>query len=310
VTSSPRRPLPLDRRFVASSLLVAGLPAAALAALGAVALTLTLEDAERLRRQDEIMQWGQRAEHAEVDIERDLSFFVFRARRYEVRFEDAAGATHAGREREHDMSIAPLVVEGPPVVHYDPQDPSRFAVGFASQNLGAQHAAIALLGGVGALLLVLAAACFTFLTRGLRRALAAAAGGRAGVAEVVSLERSFDSRGEPTGELHLVIAPTQADQEAGDTYRDRADRDAHASEQRLPAGLRESVVTPADDGPVFLDEAGTRVLVVTTPHGEPVLVRRSGRPFRLAPHEQAALRRGVLARAPRSEALAGRVHRA
>jgi hypothetical protein len=288
--SLPERPLSLDRRFVALRVLAATLPAAALAALGLAALSLTLDDAARLDEQDQIAAHGVRAEHPHVDIERDVSFFVFRARRYDVRFEDASGATHAQRVREHDVSVAPLVVEGPPEVHYDPSDPSRIAIGFARQNVGAQHAAIALLGVTGALFLGLAALALAFFSRGLRRARAGGLTGRAGVGEVLSLERSFDSRGELTGELHLTLAPMHASLEAHDSYRERAGRGAHLEGSRTE---RSTAITPAGDEPVFLDAACTRVLVVMTRDAQPVLVRRSGHPYRLTPAEQSELTSGA-----------------
>lgn len=307
--SLPERPLSLDRRFVASRVLAAALPAAGLAALGIAALSLTLDDAARLAQQDGIAAHGVRAEHPRVDIERDVSFFVFRARRYDVSFEDAHGTTHAQRVREHDVSVAPLVVEGPPEVHYDPSDPSRIAIGFARQNVGAQHAAIALLGGTGALFLALAGLALALFTRGLRRARAAGLSGRPGVAEVISLERSFDSRGELTGELHLTLAPMRAAAAAArehDTYRERARKAAHLEPSR---GLSVSAATPAGDGPVFLDAACSRVLVALTPSGEPVLVRRSGHPYRLEPSEQAELIASAHQPAPsptnRADALVG-----
>jgi hypothetical protein len=300
--SLPERPLSLDRRFLAAHLIGACLPAAGLAALGIAALSLTLEDATRLREQDAIMAEGVRAEHARIDIERDVSFFVFRARHYDVSFEDMHGTTRAQRVREHDVSIAPLVIEGPPDVHYDPDDPERIAIGFARQNVGAQHAALALLGGTGALFLALAGLCLALFTRGLRRARAGGLTGRAAVAEVLSFERSVDSRGALTGDLHLTLAPMHELAEQRDTYRHRA---GTAPQLEASRNVRATAITPADDGPVFLDAACTRVLVVIAPDTEPVLVRRSGHPYRLEAAELSELTSGAHLPAAHANALVG-----
>lgn len=288
--SLPDRPLALDRRFVLAQASLVALPVLMLATLGSAALTLTAEDLARLSTQDVVRREGVRAEHPRVDVERDLSLFLFRARRYEVDFEDARGDSHHARVREHDVSIAPLVITGPPEVHYDPRDPSRIAVGFARQNVGAQHAAVALLGSVGLGFFLLAAWASVRLSRRLRSARSASHGLVAGSATVLSLEHSYDSRGEPTGELRLVLALERRVEESGDTYRARgASIDAHRIDGRSEQLVR---TTPSSDPPIFLDASASRLLVVTS-RGEPVLVRRSGHPFVLAPEERDALAAGT-----------------
>ncbi len=289
--SLPDRPLSLDRRFVVAQSFAIAIPVLALTTLGGSALVLTADDVSRLATQDLVRAEGVRAEHPRVDIERDLSFFVFRARRYEVAFDDAQGVAHHARVREHDVSIAPLIVTGPPEVHYDPNDPSRVAVGFARQNVGAQRAAVGLLGAVGLGFLALAAWALARFSRRLRQASAAARGLRTASAAIIALERSFDSRGDATGELRLVLALEDRVSESRDTYRERSEP---AEVSVLGARARRiDVVTPAGDPPIFLDAASTRVLVATTPSGEPVLVRRSGHPFALSPAEREALTAGT-----------------
>ncbi|MBN8609085.1 MAG: hypothetical protein J0L92_00760 [Deltaproteobacteria bacterium] len=288
--SLPDRPLVLDRRFVLAHATATAIPFLVLATLGGAALALSAEDLARLSMQDAIRRDGVRAEHARVDIERDVSLFVFRARRYEVAFEDAHGEAHRARVREHDVSIAPLVVTGPPDVRYDARDPSRISVGFAHQNVRAQHAAVALLAAVGVAFLALAGWALARVSRGLRHARDASRRLDAASGTVVSMERSFDSRGEPTGELRLVLALERRVRESHDTYRSHdASSEARVIDARSP---RLDLVTPAHDPPIFLDPSGTRVLLATTARGEPVLVRRSGHPFVLTDEERDALTAG------------------
>jgi hypothetical protein len=289
--SLPDRPLALDRRFVLAHATATSIPVLVLAALGSAALALSAEDVARLSTQDALHREGVRAEHPRVDIERDVSLFVFRARRYEVAFEDARGEPHHARVREHDVSLAPLVVTGPPDVRYDPRDPSRISVGFAHQNVGAQHAAVALLASIGLSFFALAGWALARVSRALRRARDAARRLDPASATVLAMERSFDSRGEPTGELHLVLALERRVREAHDSYRSHdATGETRAIDAHAP---RLDLVTPADDPPIFLDPSGTRVLLATTTRGEPVLVRRSGHPFVLTDEERDALTAGA-----------------
>jgi len=298
VSYLPERDLSLDRRFVVSRLALALAPTLGLAALGAAGLVLTWEDVERLRSQDEIAARGIRAEHVRVDIERDVSFFLFRARRYEISFADDTGRAHSVRVREHDVSIAPLVVEGPPDVRYDPADASRISVGFARQNVGAQWAAVALLGSVATLFLALAGLVFRALSRTLRNARGAARAGRVErMARVVSSQDSLDSAGRPTGEQHLVLAIEQIAVEHLDSYRAHGVQ-TESRETREGAASFE-LVTDRADPPCFLDPAGDRLLVVTGAGTVPTVVRRSGHPFVLDERE----RRELLERAPWQPAL-------
>lgn len=289
--SLPDRPLALDRRFVAAQGAAIAVPVLALVALGSTALALTAEDLARLSTQEEVLASGVQAERPRVDIERDVSLFVFRARRYEIDFADREGHTHHVRVREHDVSVAPLVVTGPPEVHYDPHDPTRVAVGFARQNVGAQYAAIVLLGAIGVALFGLAGWAFTRVSRTLRRARAASLQLTTTSARVTALERFHDSRGEPTGELRLVLALEQRSHEARDTYREHGEPAQIATVSARSRRL--DLVTPAGDPPIFLDAVGSRVLVVRTASGEPVLVRRSGHPFALDASERDALTSGT-----------------
>jgi len=293
VTYLPERDLSLDRGFAARRLALALAPTLGLAALGGAAAVLTWQDVTRLRAQDEIATHGTRAEHARVDIERDVSFFLFRARRYDVSFADQGGHAHDIRVREHDVSIAPLVVEGPPEVRYDPADPSRISVGFARQNVGAQWAAVTLLGSVAALCFALAGLVFRALSRPWRAALGAARAGRAEhTARVVASQASLDSAGQPTGDQHLVLALEQRVDEHLDSYR------AHGVDTEVARGLGSAasfdIVTDPADPPCFVDPAGERVLVVLGAGAFPVVVRQSGYPFALDESE----RRQLLGRAP------------
>ncbi|MFO0711178.1 MAG: hypothetical protein U0353_15125 [Sandaracinus sp.] len=290
MASLPTRPLALRRSFVVRHVAGAALPTLLLGALGVWALVLAGQDAARLATQDEVHARGVRAAHAEVDIERDLSLFVFRARRYEVRFRDGRGLEHHREVREHDVSLAPLVVEGPPDVRYLEDDPSRIAVGFARQNVGAQRLAIGLLASVGLVFLGLATFVLARASQSLRRARAASRAPQTDVAEVVSLDRSFDARGLATGELQLTLALTPRRIESRDTYRDRS----NVLGQARGAGVtRLEAITPGDDPPVFLDTRASRVLVAMTSDGGAVLVRRSGHPFVLDDAEREALVEGA-----------------
>ncbi len=285
----PERDLSLDRRFVARRLALALAPALGLSVLGGAAAALTWEDVTRLRAQEEIATQGVRAEHVRVDIERDVSFFLFRARRYEVSFADHGGHAHAMRVREHDVSIAPLVVEGPPEVRYDPHDPSRISVGFARQNVGAQWAAVTLLGSVAALCFALAGLVFRSLSRPWRRARGAARAGRAEhTARVVAAQASLDSAGQPTGEQHLVLALEPKLEEHLDSYRDHGVHVAFSSGRG--SAVRFEIVTDAADPPCFVDPAGERVLVVSGADALPTVVRQSGHPFVLDETERRELR--------------------
>lgn len=278
------RPVALAPRFVVAHALLTAVPTLLLALVGASAAHLAATDLQRLAEQEAVYAEGTLAAQPRVRIERDLSVSLFRARRYEVSFHDAQGRQHAAQVREHDLSVAPLLVEGPPQVHYDERNPSRVSVSFARQNVPAQEAAITLLGTVGAVFFALAAWAAAHFSRRLRRAWAAARTPLPGSARVVKLERSYDAHGEPTGELHLVLAGERSTREPLWSYRAHEQGPTSSS---TDARRRTSVLTPATDPPIFLDAGCTRVLVAATRSGHAVLVRRSGHPFVLDEVERA-----------------------
>jgi hypothetical protein len=286
----PHRKLALAPGFVASRLALALVPSAAIGALGLAGLGLAAADVNRLCTQDEIVAQGVAAAHPRVDIVRDASWMMFRARRYEIAFEDAAGRAHARTLREHDLSIAPLVVEGPPEVHYDPADPSRVAVGFARQNVRAQWAAVTLLGAVGALLAGCALALFARLSRPLRAAWRSRCAREERVARVISAEPFRDAAGVPTGVLELRLSLEAGDAMGAWGYREPAG----ATRARGPGSERAlDIVTSAHDPPLYLDPAGRSALVVVSEGVPPVVVRRSGHPFVLSLEERAELKARV-----------------
>lgn len=286
----PSRKLTLAPRFVAARLAVALVPSLPVAALGACALALGAEDAHRLLTQDDVAARGVEAAHPRVDIERDAALMMFRARRYEIAFEDARGQARHATVREHDLSIAPLVVEGPPSVRYDPEDPSRVSVGFATQNVRAQWAAVALLSGAGALALALASWLALRLSRPLRFAWSLATRRQERVAKVLAAQPLLDSGGARTGAVHLTLALDDASAAEAATYRDHA---AHGSSATVRGARARPVqlVTSASDPPVYLDarELAALVLVGQDGAGTPLVVRRSGHPFTLSSEERVTL---------------------
>jgi hypothetical protein len=289
----PQRKLTLARRFVAARLAVALAPSLPVAALGAWALSLAGEDAHRLLTQEELAAHGVEASHPRVDIERDAALMMFRARRYEVAFEDASGRAHSTTVREHDLSITPLVVEGPPHVRYDPEDPSRVSVAFARQNVRAQWAAVALLSSVGVLALAIAAWLALRLSRPLRAAWSLATRRQERIAKVLSSQPFLDSSGARTGALHLTLALEDGPVAETATYRALSVHAEAPSAGSASRALRRpvEVVTSADDPPVYLGAREHAALVLTREDGEgaPLVVRRSGHPFVLTADERVEL---------------------
>jgi hypothetical protein len=284
----PQRKLALAPRFVAARLAVALVPSAAIGLLGLWGLGLAALDVHRLRTQDEIVARGVAAEHPRVDIVRDAAWMMFRARRYEVAFEDAEGRTHARTLREHDLSISPLVVEGPPEVHYDPADPRRVAVGFARQNVPAQWAAVMLLGTLGALAVALGLGLFVRLSRPLRAAWRSSVAREEKVARVVAAVPFRDAAGAPTGALQLRLSVEGEETIALGGYREAAG-ETRARGSGSGSGSALDLVTAADDPPLYLDASQQSALVVVGPGAPPVVVRQSGHPFVLSPRERAEL---------------------
>lgn len=273
VEPSLARPVALKRGFLLRRLLVASVPASLALALGLAGLGLACEDAHRLLTQEDVVARGVRAPWARVDIVRDLSFSVFRARRYELEFKDLGGRIHRAVVRERDVALAPLIVEGPAVVHYLPSSPRRVAVSFARQNVGAQWCAVGVLGALGALAVMCAAMLGARLGRPIRAARAALKGGAWSVARVVRVRDSRDSSGVLTGERELTCVLEPRTGSAG--YRE-------SGRLRAPSSASFRFVTSASDPPRYVDANGDRLWVLVAPSGVPVAVRRSGHPFRFA----------------------------
>ncbi|GAB4212763.1 MAG: hypothetical protein OHK0013_35900 [Sandaracinaceae bacterium] len=281
----PQRTLALAPGFVVARLAVALVPSLALGALGIGGIGLAAADVARLLSQDAIVAEGVAAAHPRVDIVRDASWMMFRARRYEVSFQDARGDTHTHTLREHDLSIPVLVVEGPPEVHYDPRDPSRIAVGFARQNVRAQWAAVALLSTVGALAIAAALALLLRLSRPLLAAWRSTGAREEKVARVLSARPFHDASGAPTGALELELSIDSGECLGTWGYRQAAP----VPHRRATPDRTFVLVTAPHDPPIYLDASERSTLVVVGEGAAPVVVRRSGHPFVLSAEERAEL---------------------